>query len=121
MSIEATRRADRRPQRQMARPEEPVMSVYREQEVVDTPVGRTTAVAHTRRFSPGQMLSGGVGLLLAVVGIIAVTRTGVDSTLNTPVTSIVGLTHSAIIGFIELGAGLLLLVGSADAAFRGFA
>jgi hypothetical protein len=97
------------------------MSVYREQAVVDTPVGRTTAVARTRRFSPGQLLSGCVGLVLVVLGIIAVTRTGVDSTLNTPVTNVVGLTQSALVGFIELGAGLLLLIGSADAAFRGAA
>ena len=97
------------------------MAVHTHHDVVDTPGGQTTAVARTRHFSPGQLLSGAVGLVLVVFGIMAVVRTGVDSSLNTPGTDIMGLAHSTWIGFAELGAGLLLLVGSADVTMRGVA
>jgi hypothetical protein len=97
------------------------MAMYTHHDVVDTPQARTTEVARARHFSPGQLVTGAVGVVLVIFGIIAVTRTGVDGSLNRPPTEILGLTHSAWVGFAELAAGLLLLVGSADAAFRGVA
>src|SRR5690348_2987106 len=95
------------------------MALYTHRDTVDTPYERTTAVARTRHFSPGQLLTGAVGLVLVIFGIIAVVRTGVDGSLNTPPSDILGLTHSSYVGFAELAAGLLLLIGSADASFRG--
>ena len=95
------------------------MALYQHEEVVDTPVGRTDAVTRAHRFSPGQVLGGAVGVVLVIFGIIAVTRTGIDSHLNAPPTKIMGLTQSALIGLIELGAGLLLVLSAADIAFRG--
>jgi uncharacterized membrane protein HdeD (DUF308 family) len=97
------------------------MALYEHRDVVDTPAGRTTSLARTHRFSPGQILSGLVGLLLVVFGVIAVTRTGIDSSLNTPVRDIMGLAHSAWVGLFELLMGLLLLIGSADISVRGVA
>jgi hypothetical protein len=96
------------------------MALYQHQDVVDTPVGRTERVTRSHRFSPGQFLGGAVGIVLVLFGIVAVTRTGVDSTLNTPPTQIMGLTQSALIGLVELGVGLLLILSAADIAFRGF-
>jgi hypothetical protein len=95
------------------------MALYQHQDVVDTPVGRTERVTRSHRFSPGQFLGGAVGVVLVLFGIVAVTRTGIDSTLNSPPTQIMGLTHSAMIGLIELGAGLLLILSAADIALRG--
>ena|SRR5215207_7297949 len=97
------------------------MASYEHRDVVDTPQSRTAAVSRTRHFSPGQILTGIVGALLVIVGIVAVTRTGIDGSLNTPPTDIFGLAHSALIGIVEIGAGLLLLVGSASPSSRGVA
>jgi len=97
------------------------MATYEQRDVVDTPQARTSAVARTRRFSPGQLVTGAVGVVLVIVGILAVTRAGIDGSLDTPTTDILGLTHSALGGLVEIGAGLLLLVGSASATSRGVA
>jgi len=97
------------------------MSSYEHRDVVDTPQTRTSAVARSRSFSPGQLLTGAVGVVLLLMGIVAVTRTGIDGSLNTPPTDIFGLAHSALIGLVEIVAGLLLLVSSASIAARPFA
>jgi hypothetical protein len=97
------------------------MALYQHHDVVDTPVQRTSAVRRDHRFSPGQIVSGALGVLLVVIGVIAVTRCGIDSTLNSPTTDILGLTHSSWVGIVEIVGGLLLVVGSADESFRGVA
>ena len=97
------------------------MALYTHRDEVDTPNQRTTAVARTRHFSPGQILTGVAGAILVIFGVIALVRTGVDGSLNTPPTNILGLAHSAYVGFAELALGLLLLLGSADVAYRGVA
>ena len=94
-------------------------ALYEQRDVVATPEGSTSSVERVHRFSPGQWLGGAVGVVLVIFGIIAVTRTGIDSTLNTPVTNIMGLTHSAWVGIAELAVGLLLILSAADVAFRG--
>jgi len=97
------------------------MALYEHRDVVDTPTRTTAAVARNRRFSPGQIVSGALGVLLVIMGVIAVTRCGIDGSLNTPPTDIFGLAHSSYVGIVEIIAGLLLVVGSADQAFRGVA
>jgi hypothetical protein len=97
------------------------MATYEHRDVVDTPHERTAAVARTHHFSPGQLLSGAVGVLLVIVGIIAVTRNGIDGSLEAPTTDIFGLAHSSLVGLVEIGAGLLLLVGSASRSARSVA
>ena len=94
------------------------MSVYKRRDVIDTPHQHSAAVSRRFTFSPGQILGGIVGLVLVLFGILAVTRTGIDSTLNVPLTDVFGLTQSAAIGLIEVGAGLLLVLGAANAEFR---
>jgi len=95
------------------------MALYEHHDVVATPQGSASSVQRVHRFSPGQWLGGVVGVVLVIFGIIAVTRTGIDSTLNTPVTNIMGLTQSAWVGIAELAVGLLLVLSAADIAFRG--
>lgn len=94
------------------------MELYRERDVGSTPRQQSTVV--TRRFSvsPGQILGGLVGLALVVVGVIAVTRTGIRSHLNEPLTDVFGLSQSAAIGLIEVGAGLLVILGAASVELR---
>ena len=94
------------------------MALYEHQESNRTPVGRAESVSRTSRFSPGQIISGVVGVVLVVFGIIAVTKTGIDSSLNTPATDIMGLTHSAYVGLAEILTGLLLILAAADSSMR---
>ena len=94
------------------------MALYEHRDVVDTPGGRMAAVSRRRRFSPGQIISGLLGVLLVVMGVIAVTRCGIDGSLNTPTTEIFGLIHSSWVGIAEIVAGLLLVIGAADESFR---
>lgn len=96
------------------------MSLYhRHHDLIDTPVGATRATTESRRFSPGQVVSGGLGALLTVMGIVAVTRAGIDSTLNQPVTDFLGITHSSYVGLFEIFCGLVLLLGATGPTYRG--
>lgn len=97
------------------------MSVVEHHEVVQTGDARTdTKVATTRMVvSPGQVIAGVVGLVIAVVGVIAVARGGIDSSLNVPIVRAAGFDQSAMLGSIELGLGLLLVLGALSYAARG--
>jgi len=95
------------------------MTQYQSNEVVETGGQQTVVSARRRRFSPGQVIGGLAGLVLTVIGALAVTRSGIDSSLNQPLTDVAGLSQSALVGLIELGAGLLLIVSAASIELRG--
>src|SRR5262249_53693531 len=88
--------------------------------VVDDGVRTRSADVETRRFeiSPGRWILGIVGLVLGVIGVIVLVRAGVDSSLETPVVKVLGMGHSAIVGLVELGAGVLLVLSAASEATR---
>ena len=94
------------------------MALYEHRESNETPVSRADRVTRTSRFSPGQIISGAVGVVLVIFGIVAVTRTGIDSSLNTPPTDILGLAHSSYVGIAEIVTGLLLVLAAADISMR---
>ena len=73
-------------------------------------VARTARVS---RFSPDAILAALVGIVMLVVGLIAVVRAGLDSDLREPVVNVLGFSHTALLGLIEvaLGAALLLAGG----------
>ncbi|MDQ1481865.1 MAG: hypothetical protein QOI44_2726, partial [Actinomycetota bacterium] len=89
-------------------------------EVVDTDNVRSeTRVASSRFvFSPGQILAGILGVVVAIIGIIAVSRGGIDGTLNVPMVSVAGTDQSAMLGLAEFAAGLLLVLGALSYAAR---
>ena len=97
------------------------MSVVEHHEVVQTGDTRTdTKVATTRLVvSPGQVIAGVLGLAIAVIGVITVARGGIDSSLNVPIVRAAGFDQSAMLGLIELGLGLLLILGALNSAARG--
>lgn len=95
------------------------MATYLHHQHVESPEGRTEAVQTTRRFSPGQIIGGLAGVFFTIVGIIVITRTGIDGSLNDPVTTILGTKQSAYVGLFELLFGLLLVAGSTSIDFRG--
>ncbi|MDP9333014.1 MAG: hypothetical protein M3Q30_06875 [Actinomycetota bacterium] len=97
------------------------MSVEEHHEVVETADARTeTTVATTRlAVSPGQVLAGVLGLVIAVIAIMTVARAGIDSSMNEPIVRAASFDQSAMLGSIELGLGLLLILGALSYAARG--
>ena len=97
------------------------MSVEEHHEVVETGDARTeTTVATTRlAVSPGQVLAGVLGLVIAVIAIMTVARAGIDSSMNEPIVRAASFDQSAMLGSIELGLGLLLILGALSYAARG--
>ncbi len=65
------------------------------------------------RFEPDALICAGVGIVLAVTGLIAMIRAGFDGPMSLPVVSILGFTHTATLGIIELLFGLALLLSGA--------
>ena len=97
------------------------MSVVEHHDVVESGDVRTdTRVATTRVVvSPGQVIAGILGFVTATIAIMTVSRGGIDSTLNVPMVRVAGLDQSALLGAIELVAGLLLILGALSYAARG--
>jgi len=76
-------------------------------------VHRQVATSSGRRFAIDSVIVGLVGLALVIVGLIAVTRAGVDGSMEEPVVDVIGFTHTALLGFLEVGIGLCLLIAAA--------
>jgi hypothetical protein len=96
------------------------MSVVEHHEVIEDGAERTdTRVASSRLVvSPGQVIAGALGLVIAVIGVMAVARGGIDGSLNVPMVRTAGLDQSAMLGLAELGLGLLLVLGALSYAAR---
>ena len=97
------------------------MSIVEHREVVESDDLRSeTRVASSRFvFSPGQILAGILGVVVAIIGIIAMSRGGLDGSLNVPVVNVAGTDQSAMLGIAEFAAGLLLVLGALSYAARG--
>jgi len=67
-----------------------------------------------QRFAVDSFIVGVVGLALTIVGLLAITRAGVHGPMNAPVVKVLGFTHTATLGFIETGIGLVLLICAAS-------
>ena len=96
------------------------MSIVEHREVVDTGDLRSETRATSSRFvfSPGQILAGILGIVVAVIGIIAMSRAGIDGSLNKPVVEVAGTDQSAMLGIAEFALGLLLVLGALNYAAR---
>jgi hypothetical protein len=91
---------------------------YEEVVTDDNEMTRRAVREHHREFNPGRVVGGVVGLLLAVVGVVAIARAGIDSSLDRPVVDVFGMQQSAIVGLAEFGVGLLVILGAASEATR---
>jgi hypothetical protein len=70
-------------------------------------------IATAHEIAPGRILAVIAGAFLVVVGAIVLVRTGIDSSLETPSTQLLGASHNAIAGIVEVVCGLLLLLAGA--------
>jgi len=96
------------------------VSIVEHRDVVETDDLRSETRATSSRFvfSPGQIIAGILGVVVAVIGIIAISRGGIDDSLNVPVVSVAGTDQSAMLGLMEFAAGLLLVLGALSHATR---
>lgn len=64
-------------------------------------------------FAPGQLVSLAAGALLVAIGAVALIRAGLGEPLSRPTVEVLGWTHTAWLGLVEIGVGaLLMLVGA---------
>jgi uncharacterized membrane protein HdeD (DUF308 family) len=100
-----------------------VVSPPRVEEVVVTEPAvvrhRQVATSYGQRFAIDSIIVGIIGLALMIVGLIAITRAGVDGPFNEPVVSVLGFTHTATLGAIEVVIGLCLLICAATTSKSG--
>ena len=91
----------------------PATVVTEQPAYVPAPVhaARTDRVA---RWAPDAIVSAGAGLVLLLIGLLAVTRAGFAGPLTDPVVSVLGFRHTAALGLIEIGFGLALLSSGAS-------
>ena len=62
-----------------------------------------------RRFNPASVLAVLAAIALGVVGAVALARAGLDGPLDEPIVEVAGVTHTAVLGLIEVGMAVVLL------------
>ena len=61
------------------------------------------------RVTPAQAITAAGGIVMLVLGLIALAKTGLSDGFKLPVTKVAGLTYSPLLALISAGAGLILL------------
>lgn len=84
----------------------PERSIKRTVRVPSRSVERTVAAPGV---SLGPLAAVVAGVLLAAAGVVALVRTGIDDTWFRPRAEVLEAGHTALLGVLELGAGVLLL------------
>ena len=75
--------------------------------------------AYASRYAPDAIIAALAGLVLLVVGLIAMVRGGFDGPMSVPVVSVLGFTHTTTLGILESGIGLCLLLSGAARSRTG--
>ena len=79
---------------------------------------RRSQAVDRRVMSPARIVAGILGVILLVMGGVALARTGLSS-LTGETATVRGFEHTALMGLIDIVAGLLFLVAAAAVAVRG--
>ena len=88
--------------------------------VPSTPVsGGQVRKANASRFAPDAIIASIAGLVILVVGLIAIVRGGFDGPMSLPVVDVVGFTHTTVLGLIEIAVGGALLISGATQSRSG--
>ncbi|HEX3087554.1 MAG TPA: hypothetical protein VHQ23_02800 [Ilumatobacteraceae bacterium] len=75
--------------------------------------------AYSSRFAPDAIIAAIVGLVLLVVGLIAIVRNGFDGPMSDPRLEVMGFTHTTTLGLIEIVLGGALLISGATSSRSG--
>jgi hypothetical protein len=71
------------------------------------------------RYAPDAVIAALVGLVLLVIGLIAIVRGGFSGPMSDPVVNVLGFTHTTTLGLIEIGLGVCLLVSGTTRSRAG--
>lgn len=74
--------------------------------------------SYASRFAPDSIIAGIAGLVVLVVGLIAIVRGGFDNDMKDQV-QVAGFTHTTILGLVEVAFGLALLISAATRSRAG--
>ena len=75
--------------------------------------------SYTRSFAPDAIVAAIVGLVVMLIGLIAITRGGFDGPMDTPVVNVLGFSHTTLLGLIEIAIGACLLISGATRSRSG--
>jgi hypothetical protein len=75
--------------------------------------------AYASRFAPDAVIAAIAGLVILVVGLIAIVRGGFDGPMSKPIVQVVGFDHTTTLGLIEVVIGLALLLSGATRSRSG--
>lgn len=81
--------------------------------------GGQVRTASASRFAPDAIISAIAGLVILVVGLIAIVRNGFDGPMSDPRLEVVGFTHTTTLGLIEIAIGAALLISGASRSRSG--
>ncbi len=99
--------------------------------VVEVPVGGRIAVpagpvaggqvrsSYASRTAPDAIIAAIVGLVILVIGLIAIVRNGFGTPLSDSRLEVLGFTHTTVLGLIEIGLGAALLISGATRSRSG--
>jgi hypothetical protein len=88
--------------------------------VATTPMsGGQVRRAYASKFAPDAIIASIAGLVILVVGLIAIVRGGFDGPMSLPIVDVVGFTHTTVLGLIEIGIGGALLISGATQSRSG--
>jgi hypothetical protein len=62
------------------------------------------------RFSPARIVTGIAGIVLLVIGLIAMAKGGFGGSITDNVVSVAGFDHTTLLGIIDAALGLILLI-----------
>jgi hypothetical protein len=75
--------------------------------------------AYAARFAPDAVIAAIAGLVILVVGLIAIIRGGFDGPMSSPIVDVAGFTHTTTLGLIEIVIGAALLLSGATSSRSG--
>jgi peptidoglycan/LPS O-acetylase OafA/YrhL len=85
--------------------------VYRrDRDVVEERAVEETTVDAPSRWDIGSVLATAAGVALTVLGAVTLVRTGINETWYSPVEEVGGISATPLLGAIELGVGVLLIL-----------
>ena len=81
--------------------------------------GGQVRTASASRFAPDAIVAAIAGLVILVVGLIAVVRGGFEGEMSVPVVEVLGFAHTTVLGLIEIAIGAALLISGATRSRSG--
>ena len=70
------------------------------------------AVRSARLFTPARLLGFAAGAVLIVFGLVALARGDLSGSINDPVVNVAGWPHTPLLGPLEIGAGVVLILST---------